>query len=90
MPFKIRRKSTGLFSSPYGWNRNGKVWDTKGALSNHLTAHPHKYTDDDEVIEVTAFVDFNKARLADQVKRSAPENRRTKRAIKNMLNEKKG
>ena len=37
--YRIRRRADGLFSmggtTPH-WNKTGKVWKTKGALSNHL------------------------------------------------------
>lgn len=37
--YKIRRKSDGLFStggSVPSWTENGKTWNTRGALSNHM------------------------------------------------------
>lgn len=37
--YKIRRKSDGLFSTGGtcpSWNANGKTWNTRGALSNHM------------------------------------------------------
>ena len=37
--YRIRRRADGLFSmggTTPRWNKTGKVWKTKGALSNHL------------------------------------------------------
>jgi hypothetical protein len=37
--YKIRRRSDGLFSTGGGspsFNKNGKTWNTRGALSNHF------------------------------------------------------
>lgn len=37
--YKIQNKETGLFSTGGtlpGWNKNGKTWASRGALSGHL------------------------------------------------------
>jgi len=62
--YKIRSKTTGLFStggSDVTWNKVGKVWRRKGDLSSHftgLTSHGRKqYRDNDaEVVELETVV----------------------------------
>src|SRR6266403_3016544 len=64
--YKIRNKKTGLFSKGGSWPRwskLGKVWHSKGALSNHLafvsTSADYK---DAEIIECE-FVEVGKIQI---------------------------
>jgi hypothetical protein len=39
MPYKIQRKSDGLFVTSTGnWSKNGKIWRTLGHLRNHINS----------------------------------------------------
>jgi hypothetical protein len=59
--YKIRHKVTGLYStgsSSPQWKKTGKIWQTKAALSNHLSMINQyaellmKHYTDAEVVEI--------------------------------------
>ncbi|HNC56680.1 MAG TPA: hypothetical protein PLP33_14630 [Leptospiraceae bacterium] len=51
--YKIRRKSDGLFSQGGNWpdfSKLGKIWKTKGHLTNHLKQVRHSDYEDCEIV----------------------------------------
>ena len=67
--FKIRDRSTGLFSTGGTnptWSHKGKTWLTKGNLMNHLTQHVDWHSEENtipkewEVVEIEALVEIKK------------------------------
>lgn len=54
--YKIKRKSDGLYStggwSP-GFHKNGKIWNSKGTLKNHLRIVDRRIYKDCHILEYT-------------------------------------
>lgn len=52
--YKIREKESGLYSNGGmhpNWSKKGKIWNTRGAVSNHLRIASSHYYKNAEIVE---------------------------------------